>query len=201
MAHSAAATEAGSWSEVVRRKGSSNKKSVKVENKKSGNVETGKPSSKKKTTAGDATQKQDPPSHGKQSRDKDRNPPRTRIQVEGKRKVWGTMKTCSIAAVKSAISTLTNVPSDELSIRRKYKIATTNAERVVKWWFVIGGEERVIAQLQEQWPTVNFQTKWKLEPVYCYCEASQPDQPDQTRNITEPPKSPPSPRGNYPNGN
>ena len=195
MAHSAAATEAGSWSEVVRRKGSSNKKSVNVENKKSGNVETGKPSSKKKTTAGDATQKQDPhpPLHGKQSRDKDRNPPRTRIQVEGKRKVWGTMKTCSTAAVKSAISTLTNVPSDELSIRRKYKIATTNAERVVKWWFVIGGEERVIAQLQEQWPTVNFQTKWKLEPVYCYSEASQPDQPDQTRNITEPPKSPPHP--------
>ena len=126
----------------------------------------------------------------------------TRIQVEGKRKVWGTMKTCSTAAVKSAISTLTNVPSDELSIRRKYKIATTNAERVVKWWFVIGGEERVIAQLEEQWPTVNFQTKWKLEPVYCYSEASQPDQPDQTRNITEPPMSPPpSPRGSYPNGN
>ena len=151
-------SEAGSWSDVVRRKGGS--KSNKLY----------KLHTRSKTIPGD-TKKQSPPFslHSNKNQDTKQKLPRARAQVEGKRKVWGTLKTCSTAAVKSAISTLTNVPSDKLSIRRK--------------WFVIGVEERVLAQLQEQWHSVKLQTKWKLEPVFCYTEDNL-----CTRVPTEPPQ-------------
>ena len=140
-------SEAGSWLDVVRCKGDS--KSNKLD----------KLHTRSKTIPGN-TKKQFRSSslHSNENKDTKRKLPRARAQVEGKRKVWCTLKTCSTAAVKSAISTLTNVPSDELSIRRKYKTVTTNTERVFKWWFIIGAEERVLAQLQEQLHSVGLQT-------------------------------------------
>ena len=158
----AVSVETESWSEVVRRTdGSKRKKLASLRNRSN-------------AVPGDS-KKQFPPSslHSNEKRDAKHSPSRARAQVEGKRKVWGTLKTCSAAAVKSAISSLTNVPSNELSIRRKYKMATTNPERVTKWWFVIGAEERVLTELQEQWHSVNLQTKWKLEPVFRFTEGTQ----------------------------
>ena len=153
------------------------------------------PVSKKKTAALTGTQrrKQAPRSpNSEQNGGQKTNPnkaTRAYVQVEGKRKIWGTMKATSTDAVKSTITSLTNIPSDCLSFKRKYKRAATDSERVIKWWFVIGGEEKVLTQLQEQWPVVKLQVNWKLEPVFWFGNESQPS---QSTMILHSEKSPPS---------
>lgn len=84
-----------------------------------------------------------------------------RIIVPGVRRVWGTMKNTSPAAV---ISTLTKLTSQnlgsKLTVRRKFKESTSGRDR---WWFLLKGEERVLKELEDMWNTVSLQTRWKLE--------------------------------------
>ena len=105
------------------------------------------------------------------------------VLLEGKRKIWGTMKTTSTAAVSHTITTLTKTAG--LLVKRKFKTShSENSTRVSKWWFVVSGDEEVLKQLDEQWPSVSLQTKWSIEPVFCFTNgdvfpyADEPEAPE-----------------------
>ena len=52
-------------------------------------------------------------------------------------------------------------------MKRKFKTSTgNNSKQIVRWWFVVRGEEKVLEQLQSEWGSVSIQTAWKLEPVF-----------------------------------
>ena len=99
----------------------------------------------------------------------------TRVRVTGARKIWGTMKSTTAAAVADALKALAKSPQNALSVKRKYKI---NAKRVTHWWFVIRGEESLLEQLQSNWHLVNVQTAWKLEPVFKHQTEDSPQPAD-----------------------
>ena len=87
-----------------------------------------------------------------------------RVRVNGARKIWGTLKNTTVKGVSNALTVLGKVPSNALTIKRKYKTVNTDSKRVVRWWFVIRGEEKVLEQLENNWSSVGIQTAWKLEP-------------------------------------
>ncbi len=62
----------------------------------------------------------------------------------------------------------------------KFKSAHDDPSRVMKWWFVLRGEESMLEQLQKEWSIVALQTSWKLEPVLCYVD--NPDEPKECDN-------------------
>ena len=107
-----------------------------------------------------------------------------KIEIEGKRKIWGTWPTTSVGAVKNAIKGITK--QDEISVKRKYKTARSgwgNSACVSKWWFILNGSEELLKKLDENWSTVKLQTNWTLEPVFYFNEGStQGDQPDVPSN-------------------
>ena len=67
-----------------------------------------------------------------------------KVLVQGARKIWGTMKNCTIAAVLGAISKLTPSISN-LRVKRKYKSLSNNK---IAWWFIIHGKRRNLALLK-----------------------------------------------------
>ena len=112
------------------------------------------------------------PQPARQTLDPTRQGDKTRKSVKavGARKIWGTLKTTTSAAVKNALSSLTKVSCSDLQIKRKYKSSRRNPDTVAKWWFVIRGEENKLQELEGEWRAIAIQTAWKLEPVYYYEE-------------------------------
>lgn len=112
------------------------------------------------------------PQPARQTLDPTRQGDKTRKSVKavGARKIWGTLKTTTSAAVKNALSSLTKVSCSDLQIKRKYKSSHRNPDTVAKWWFVIRGEENKLQELEGEWRAIAIQTAWKLEPVYYYEE-------------------------------
>ena len=105
-------------------------------------------------------------SHGSVSPKRSENRNLPRVQVSGARKVWGTLKTTTATAVSNALKSLTNIPSNSLTVKRKFKTTTRDtSKQIVHWWFVIRGEEKVLERLQNEWSSVSIQTAWKLEPL------------------------------------
>ena len=78
------------------------------------------------------------------------------------------VRSTTTLAVEKAFKTVTSVSTKSLVVKRKFKTAHNDKDRVTKWWFVIRGEESVLEQLQKEWPTVGIQTSWRLEPVLSY---------------------------------
>ena len=99
--------------------------------------------------------------------------PRHYVKVEGARKVWGTMSNTSASAVANTIKSLTtfSASQNDLIIKRIYKRAHNDQKRVVKWWFVIRGDEKLLEKLDHQWNLVAVQTAWQLQPLQCFLEA------------------------------
>ena len=95
--------------------------------------------------------------------------------VEGKRKVWGTLRATTAIAVRNTIRAITNI--DGLDVKRKYHVQKTREvsmgpkPQLSKWWFIISGEEPVLQLLMEKWNAVSYQTNWTLEPVLTFCDA------------------------------
>ena len=85
-----------------------------------------------------------------------------KVIVQGARRVWGTMKSCTSAAISGAISKLTTV-SANLRVKRKFRTLHDNKSA---WWFVIHGQESELSSLQLQWEKVQMQTGWSLQPCY-----------------------------------
>ena len=69
--------------------------------------------------------------------------------MEGKRKIWGTWPTTSVAAVKNTIKGITNI--DELTVKCKYSTKRLDpAACVSKWWFILNGSEELLKKLDEK---------------------------------------------------
>ena len=101
---------------------------------------------------------------------------RPKSAVEGKRKVWGTLRSTTATAVKNTIKAITKI--DGLDVKRKYHVKNTRQGastgpkiQVSKWWFVITGEEPTLQSLMENWSAVKYQTNWSLEPVLSFCDS------------------------------
>jgi len=97
-------------------------------------------------------------------------PPSQKEKVVGARRIWGTLKTTTVATVTSALSRLTSV-GDKLQIRRKFKTTTGNR---IRWWFVVRGSEEDLCNLENEWDRINIQTSWKLEVCYKLIENPPP---------------------------
>jgi len=59
------------------------------------------------------------------------------------------MRNTSASAVANTIKSLTTLSAsqNDLIIKRKYKRAHNDQKRVVKWWFVIRGDEKLLEKL------------------------------------------------------
>ena len=62
---------------------------------------------------------------------------------QGARKIWGTLKTTTCTAVRNTITSVTKLSSNNLQIKRKYKLSRNNPDNLTKWWFVVRDEEGV----------------------------------------------------------
>ena len=109
-----------------------------------------------RTTSGPATQR-DPAGSDNYSGEY-----RAKIKVEGARRIWGTIKTCSPRAISSTISKLVP-PNLQLSIKRKTKQLSNNK---TLWWFVLHGSESDLCILDNEWGKVHDQTHWKLQACF-----------------------------------
>ena len=105
-----------------------------------------------------------------------------RVPVTGARKIWGTVKYATAASVTSTLKTLAKLPVDAVFVKRKYKTAQNNKKQVVRWWFVVRGDERVLKDLESNWGSVSIQTAWKLEPVMEF-EATMSPTPQKQHTI------------------
>ena len=80
-------------------------------------------------------------------------------EVDGMRRIWGTMRSCTSRTVLTALQKMSSV-TDKVEVRRKFK---KNRNNTVQWWFLIRGEEEVLQVLQQEWEGIYSQTSWKLE--------------------------------------
>ena len=116
-----------------------------------------------------------------QSSQKPRHLPssKMRVQISGARRIWGTLKTTTCAAVSSSLKRLTSF-SDQIMVKRKYKTARDNHAVVKKWWFILRGSEERLQQLENEWEPVAIHTSWKIEPAYRFtCDADEQHGPDK----------------------
>ena len=97
--------------------------------------------------------------------------PSKRELVPGARRIWGTMRTCTVPTVVNSIARLTDVGDSALRVKRKFKTGT--AGKVTRWWYIIHVEEACLQQLENEWQKVELQTSWKLEPCYRYLESDE----------------------------
>ena len=79
--------------------------------------------------------------------------PHPKVPIPGKRRVWGTMKSCGAQAVKNTISRLTSLP-DQISVKRKFKKVGSRT----RWWHVITAAETELKTLEAEWSSVQLQT-------------------------------------------
>ena len=90
---------------------------------------------------------------------------RSKVIIEGSRKVWGTRRSVTQSKVAESIRSIPAVDLDSLCVKRKYK---SQEGKNTKWWFVIRGDETTLKLLDESWLQIEVQTKWKLEPLLRY---------------------------------
>ena len=115
-------------------------------------------------------------------------------KVLGARRIWGTMKSCTVTAVKNAIQRLCPDLPNSLRVRRKLK---TNGEKI-RWWYIVHGPEQVLSILEQQWEAVKLQTSWNLEPCFAplvsvpNCLTHESTTTDPVPSSSSPPPSEPS---------
>ena len=85
------------------------------------------------------------------------NKVRSRVMVPGVRRVWGTMKNTSPAAVTTTLEKLAGSElGNKISVTRKFRNGITGRD---KWWFLLKGQESVLKELETVWESVSLQTK------------------------------------------
>ena len=85
------------------------------------------------------------------------------VEIDGVRKIWGTVKATTTSAVSNTLKRLTTVGST-LLVKRKFQAATNNGHKE-RWWFTVRGDEADLVRLQSQWESVANQTSWRLQRV------------------------------------
>ena len=95
---------------------------------------------------------------------------KAKVKVFGARKVWGTLRTTTINAVKHVVTSIARIQAAKFVIKRKYK-SSNDTGKVHRWWFVIKADETVLKELDAKWSLVSLQTAWRLENVYSHAPA------------------------------
>ena len=103
-------------------------------------------------------------------------------KIPGMRKVWGSMRSCSVQSMASTIAKLCPTMVEKLQVRRKYK--TSRDGKISRWWFLIRGEEQVLTELEEKWGCVALQTSWKLEDCLKYNKPEQQPPPSPGSSLS-----------------
>ncbi len=83
--------------------------------------------------------------------------------------------------MSNAVKKLTSLGDKEVKVVRKYRKHGNKA----KWWFLLKSDEEVLVDLENQWDSIELQTKWKLE--LCFKPASSLDV--EENNQLQPPNS------------
>ena len=88
------------------------------------------------------------------------------VKVSGARKVWSTIKSCTVTSVKSAISRVCK--NDTVKVKRKVKNnpGDSNGARSSRWWFILHDTEEALVTLEVNWEQLALQTSWKLMDCY-----------------------------------
>ena len=94
-----------------------------------------------------------------------------KITISGAHRIWGTLKSTSVKAIKNVISSLSSISSDNLFIKRKYKNVNSSSAQI--WWFVVRADESLLQELDRQWDTITLQTSWQLTLLLQYIPASE----------------------------
>ena len=97
--------------------------------------------------------------NSRNNQNQSKKPPSNWIRVDRARKIWGTLKSCTVASVKSAISRVCK--NDTVNVKRKLK---TGAQ--TRWWYVLHDSEEALASLESKWEQLEVQTSWKLTKCY-----------------------------------
>ena len=87
---------------------------------------------------------------------------RPKIKVDGARRIWGSVPTCSTRAITTTISKLVSTEF-QLQVKRKTRIHANNK---TVWWFIVRGSENDLTILQQEWNKVQTQTLWTLKNCY-----------------------------------
>lgn len=110
---------------------------------------------------------------GLQTKTRYRRKSAEKVKIEGKRKIWGTLRSTTTVAVKNAIKSMTDL---EVDVKRKYKTTAPgrgDSMRISRWWFVVSANEELLKQLEGKWSSVKLQTNWSLEPVLCFNDVDE----------------------------
>ena len=84
-----------------------------------------------------------------------------KIKVDGARRIWNTMPTCSARAVAITIAKLLPVKLDFQVKHKTKKLANKTI-----WWFVVHGSEGDLTLLERDWEKVQHQTLWSLQNCF-----------------------------------
>ena len=98
----------------------------------------------------------------------------TRRVIDGVRRVWGTMKSCTPKILLSTLQRVTTV-AEHIEVRRKFKMKEKSE---IRWWFLIRGEEPILQLLDKEWENVENSTSWRLER--CHQPTTPPLSTDAT---------------------
>ena len=112
---------------------------------------------------------------------------RPKVKVDGARRIWNTLQTCSANAVASTISKL--IPT-KLNLRVKRKTKSTANNKAV-WWFVVHGSESDLVILERDWDKVHQQTLWSLQSCYMSPDSlnANPESASATNSLSPTPSS------------
>ena len=105
-----------------------------------------------------------------------------KIKVDGARRIWNTMPTCSARAVATTIAKLVPTKLD-LQVKRKTKRLTNKTI----WWFVVHGSEGDLTLLEQDWEKVQCQTLWSLQN--CFMSSNNDNGHDAHRPSLSPQES------------
>ena len=96
---------------------------------------------------------------------------KTKLQVKGARKIWGTMAESTVRSVKNAITRFCNIAPSGLYVKRKNKVTVPANKNV--WWYVIHADEEVLCDMENKWEPIQLQLRWKLEHCFMSVATNQ----------------------------
>ena len=100
-----------------------------------------------------------------------------RIRVEGVRRIWGTLKSATTAAVSATLKKLWPACSS-ITLRRKVRVYEDSNK--TRWWFILRGDESILQTMEKDWDRVQMQTNWKLE--HCTAPSNPENSPANGTN-------------------
>ena len=102
--------------------------------------------------------------------------PSSWVKVDGARKVWGTLKSCTAASVKSAISRVCN--NNTVKVKRKFKTGSSTQGIQARWWYILQDSEEALVSLESNWERLALQTSCRLATCYKPQLNDQPEAPE-----------------------